>query len=979
MNIVLQFFLFFFFLSSFLMPHVLYAADSDIVITEISAYESSDHEWIEIYNKGSSAVDLTGWKFFEGDTNHGLAAFRGGLIIQPQVYAVIADGAVNTAADYPQYQGILIDSSWTTLNEGGEIIGLKNASGATIEQFTYISASDHSLERVDPTLANYTASNWKEHPTGNTIGMAFAQENIQQPQPLQSQQPSQPQQSSVKPSKGSVVINELVSDPSDEEKEWIELYNVTSQAIDLSGWSITNGSGKTILLAGILQGSGSQKYLAIETSGGMQKNLGDKISLLDSQKDVIDSVSYGSWDDGILGDNALRAVNPYSLARKTDGYNTHMNSNDFIITTTPTRGAANVITREPNTQSEQPASKEVQSRQELSVIISELLPNPSSHDPKDEFIELYNNSATDINLVGWRLVDEDEREFIFSKNTLGKIILKSKEYGVIGRDSSGIALNNIGGETLKLYEPGSQKAHFSVRYSDNAKNNLSYSRDVQGRYVWTLRATPGSTNAIVTPNQPPSLSIEWPKNIIEGEKAVFDATDTFDPDNDPFRVVWDFGDGTQAEGLYVSHVFLQSGLVTVIAKALDEEHEEMIQKRLSITASKNITALKQEQPQQLIQEDGVYPIVLNELMPNPKGSDSSEYIELKNIGMVSADISGWMLLSEQSTKRYVFVPGTKINAQALLVVSKKELPFSQSNEYDRIVLLSPSEKEIDTIDFDDAPSGMSYARTTKGDWLWIKHATPGVENNVDGIYDERNDEWDNEDDISGQKKVPSKITDTKKQTQPGIECTIAAVPGILGKNTAYCAHPFVRIRFGFQNIQKLQEGDRIRGNGKVSHSNGQTLITLKNAADISIIRHGEKALASELEINDITDGNLGSLARVGGSIVRMQWPSVWIGSAEHELRAYVYKTTLIKKPEAIVGDTIDITGILDKTASGYRILPRSSEDIRITPAQRKSELFGIVPEKSEKQEKKGNYILATLAALAIVSGGLIVQYFGKKG
>src|SRR3990167_8117808 len=124
-------------------PQAAYAADSDIVISEIAAYENSDHEWIEIYNKCVETVDLTGWKFFEDGTNHGLSSFRGGFVIQPGSYAVIADTASNTATDYPQYQGILIDSSWTTLNESGELIGLKRVSGSIIEQFTYGAAPNH--------------------------------------------------------------------------------------------------------------------------------------------------------------------------------------------------------------------------------------------------------------------------------------------------------------------------------------------------------------------------------------------------------------------------------------------------------------------------------------------------------------------------------------------------------------------------------------------------------------------------------------------------------------------------------------------------------------------------------------------------------------------------------------------------------------------------------------------------------------------
>lgn len=41
------------------------AANSDIIINEIGAYEKDGFEWIEIYNKGIESVDLEGWKFYE--------------------------------------------------------------------------------------------------------------------------------------------------------------------------------------------------------------------------------------------------------------------------------------------------------------------------------------------------------------------------------------------------------------------------------------------------------------------------------------------------------------------------------------------------------------------------------------------------------------------------------------------------------------------------------------------------------------------------------------------------------------------------------------------------------------------------------------------------------------------------------------------------------------------------------------------------
>ena len=49
---------------------------SALVISEIM-YDpqgsDTDREWIEVLNDTQSSIDMTGWKFFEANTNHGLA------------------------------------------------------------------------------------------------------------------------------------------------------------------------------------------------------------------------------------------------------------------------------------------------------------------------------------------------------------------------------------------------------------------------------------------------------------------------------------------------------------------------------------------------------------------------------------------------------------------------------------------------------------------------------------------------------------------------------------------------------------------------------------------------------------------------------------------------------------------------------------------------------------------------------------------
>lgn len=128
-------------------------------------------------------------------------------------------------------------------------------------------------------------------------------------------------------SHGDLVINELVSDPIDGQNEWIELFNKTQKNIDLTGFSLEDGSKKSNNLEGIIK---SQGYFILEKPKGALNNSGDAITLKDNSGNVIDQLSYGDWNDGNTEDNAPQANDPNSLARKSDGYDTNIDKDDFM-------------------------------------------------------------------------------------------------------------------------------------------------------------------------------------------------------------------------------------------------------------------------------------------------------------------------------------------------------------------------------------------------------------------------------------------------------------------------------------------------------------------------------------------------------------------------------------------------------------------------------------------------------------------------
>lgn len=89
----------------------------------------TSREWVEVYNDTQGDINLSTWKFFESDTNHGLVSNQGGTIVPVNGYAVIADNPAKFLLDYPTFSGILFDSVFTGgLSNSGEHLALKETS-----------------------------------------------------------------------------------------------------------------------------------------------------------------------------------------------------------------------------------------------------------------------------------------------------------------------------------------------------------------------------------------------------------------------------------------------------------------------------------------------------------------------------------------------------------------------------------------------------------------------------------------------------------------------------------------------------------------------------------------------------------------------------------------------------------------------------------------------------------------------------------
>lgn len=130
-------------------------AFASIEITEIM-YDASgtdtNREWVEVYNSGSSSINLSEWYFFSNNTKHSLTP-DGPSNLEAGSYAVITQNVQSFRTDWPDYSGIIFDSSWSGLNNEGDSISMKDPDLNIVSPVSYTSdmgakGDGNSLQKI---------------------------------------------------------------------------------------------------------------------------------------------------------------------------------------------------------------------------------------------------------------------------------------------------------------------------------------------------------------------------------------------------------------------------------------------------------------------------------------------------------------------------------------------------------------------------------------------------------------------------------------------------------------------------------------------------------------------------------------------------------------------------------------------------------------------------------------------------------------
>lgn len=543
-----------------------------VIISEVawSGTAASPHdEWVELYNPGPTDLDLTGWRLIADD---GVPNIPLSGIIPAGGFFLLERSDDNTIRDIPA------DQIYTgALDNTGEFLHLKAPDGSDVDtanaaQGPWPAGSDapdyESMERRDlvPDAPMSWVSNNKiirngEDANGNPINGTPKQFNSQWPPtptptetltPTDTPLPTDTPTPTPTPSATStltptstrtatvtpvapshLVISEFrTRGPNGGNDEFVEIFNPSGGAVDISGWKIQRSSGcgsyVTTLLTinnGVILQPG-QHFLAVASSGSSLTISADQtfspgiaddggLALVSDTGTIVDRVGmcngtlyYEGFPLPPLTSNADQ-----SYARRPEGkgcYDINNNQADFellspsqpqnkaspraicagIITFTPSRTPTITPTRTPTALPTFPPA---------ALVINEFLPFPRMDwngdgrvDVGDEYIEIMNVSPDPVNLKQWKLDDEEEGSPPYPLPE--RFLLPGEILRFFGTETK-IILGN-GGDSVRLFHPTGRIVD-AFTYPSVEAAEITWCRlpDGKGSFEFHCRPTPGRPNA----------------------------------------------------------------------------------------------------------------------------------------------------------------------------------------------------------------------------------------------------------------------------------------------------------------------------------------------------------------------------------------------------------------------------------------------------------------------------------------------------
>jgi len=560
-----------------------------IIINEIMYdLEGSDdgREWIEIFNTGTSEVDLTNWSFYEKETNHKLTLIRGTATLSANGYAIIADNAEKFLEDHPNYSGTLFDSAFS-LSNTREKIAIKNGD-LIIDEVTY-------------------ESSWGANGDGNSLQKFDNQWLAAPPTPGRKNELPPP------------VLEVSTTNLNFEAIEDVKAPEDQSLIIQNSGGSNLNW-----------QISSSENWLKFESSGGLVSPHSSStvtVSIVD-----INEFATGTYSATFNIEAAGAQNSPKQISVNLIIYEKQFAQNVVIsevqIASTSSTDDEFIELYNPKETPVDLSQWSIQKSYSTSTIVYKKNFEAGNQIPSKGYFLIVYASSTDQNLLN--LANLTHKTFSLSQNNTIYLVANREEIegaadpDIVDKVGFG---ENVFAEGNPAPNPPAGKS-LGRKIAIDDEGNLNYLDLDNNRLDFEIQEpTPGKQNENLKPTAKFDFSQKSP---YVGDNILFDASGSRDPDGKIVSYVWDFGDGssTSTTSSEITKFFSASGTFPVSLSVIDD---------LGATSTSTTTEISISSREPLS-------IIINEISwMGTKASSSDEWIEFYNNTTSTIDIINWSI------------------------------------------------------------------------------------------------------------------------------------------------------------------------------------------------------------------------------------------------------------------------------------------------------------------------------------------------
>ncbi|PIP28021.1 MAG: hypothetical protein COX29_03440 [Candidatus Moranbacteria bacterium CG23_combo_of_CG06-09_8_20_14_all_35_22] len=331
------------------------------------------------------------------------------------------------------------------------------------------------------------------------------------------------------------------------------------------------------------------------------------------------------------------------------------------------------------------------------IMISEIYPAPNTKVGEEEFVEIINSTGEEIDFSDYTIKD--------SKGAKGKISKKEKIGKFIVFYGSFSLNNDSKGDTVFLYDK-KDNLIASQKYA-NGKSAHSFSFDGSS-WRWTSSPTPGGENFF---DKILSGKLILPKHVYKNTYAYFNVK----TDGSAKKFTWNFGDGHKSYKKETKHKYKKTGKFKASLKIRGNGEDKIYEFEVKVE--------KYDAPK----------IRIKRIMPNPKGLDKNEWIEIENKSKKKVNLEGWSIATgKDKLINHPIRKDFRIKKGKTKKLTKEICAFTLGNEKTKIELRDPSGKVVQKIKYDRKKDKIAedeiYEKNDEG-WNWVE--TPSnIENKI---------------------------------------------------------------------------------------------------------------------------------------------------------------------------------------------------------------------------------------------------------